>query len=86
MNLCPLGGRYDSLNQFILFIFVVNYILNIFISYSSICDIVKHRIVEQDAVLRHDRNITSEVSKCKVFDVLPIDENLAFLDVIESVD
>ena len=86
MNLSPLGGRYDPLNQFILFIFVVNYILNIFISDSSICDIVKHRIVEQDAVLRYDRNITSEVSECKVFNVLPVDENLAFLDVIESVD
>ncbi len=52
---------------------------------SSIAYVVHDGIVEKHAVLRNNSNLGTQVVDLHLSDVLPIDEYLASIDVIESV-
>ncbi len=52
----------------------------------SIPQVELDRVVEQDTVLRNDRDVLPERLKLEVFDVLTIDQDLTVLWVKDSVE
>ena len=86
MDLSPLSSRYDSLDQLIRFLRVVNRVLNHLVPDTTIRDIVQNGVIEQHAILRHDGDVRSQVRQSHLFDVLPINENLTLLNIVESVE
>lgn len=65
---------------------VINHFKDLLISETSIGDVVKDCVVEEHAVLRNNGYLVSEVVKFHLRNILSVDENLARLDVVESVE
>ena len=64
VNRSSLCSWNNSLNQLLTFIRVVNHVLDILFSDSSICDIIHDSIVEQNTILRDDSNMRSQIFQC----------------------
>lgn len=65
---------------------IIHKFLEIWISDSSVSNIVEDSVVEKNTVLRNDSNIRSQIIDFQLGDVLTIDQDLSILDFVESVE
>uniref|UniRef100_A0A7S3CL08 Uncharacterized protein n=1 Tax=Strombidium rassoulzadegani TaxID=1082188 RepID=A0A7S3CL08_9SPIT len=80
-----LGSRDNLLDQLEGLLGVVNNLGDLGVSNASVGDVVEDGVIEEHAVLGHDGDVAPEVIELELGDVLAVDENLARLDVVESV-
>lgn len=83
------SDRYwnNGFNEFIPIVVlrVINERFNSRVSHTSVSNIVHDRIIEENTVLRHNCNHLSQIIDPHLSDVLSINKDLPFIDIIESI-
>lgn len=85
MNLGAFRRRHHDLGELIFPQGIIYDFLEFLVFDSSVSNVVQSGVIEQNTVLRHDGNVRPQVIYLQVFDVLAIDGNGAFLQLIEPV-
>jgi hypothetical protein len=88
MNLCFLRHAHNLLHELSLLndiSLILKSSLECWVLHSSICNVVLNGIVEEDAILRHNGNLVSQITDLNVLNVLSINQYLSLTYIIESI-